>query len=81
MPLHLHSLPTNIAMAKGLPVTISILKTYNISIRGNNLLIEIHIMLKHGSLLEADPYSFSEYNWTHLKGKLGKQFGKRTKKG
>lgn len=62
MPLHLLSLPTNITMAKGLPVTISIVKTCNISSRGNNLVIDIHIMLKHGSLLEADPDSFSEYN-------------------
>lgn len=49
-------------MAKGLLVTISIVKTCTISSRGNNLVIKIHMVLKHGSLLEADPDSVNEFN-------------------
>lgn len=68
-------------MAKGLPVTISIVKTCTISRRGNNLVMKIHMVLKHGSFLEADPDSVNEFNWTHFKGWLGKQFGERKKTG
>lgn len=79
MPLHLHSLTTNITMAKGLPVTISIVKTRNISSWGNNLVIKIHMVLKHRSLLEVDPDLVNEFNSTHFKGRLGKQFEKKKK--
>ena len=62
MPLHLQSLVTSITMAKGLPVTISIVKTCTISSRGNNLVIKSHMVPKHGPLLEADPDSVNEFN-------------------
>lgn len=62
MPLHLHSLSANITTAKGLIVTISVVKTGTISSKGNNSVIKIHMVLKHGSLLEADPDSVNDSN-------------------
>lgn len=62
MPLHLHSLCANITTAKGLIVTISIVKTGTISSKGSNSVIKIHMVLKHGSLLKADPDSVNHSN-------------------
>ena len=62
MPWHLHRLTLNITMAEGLLVTISIIKNCTISSRGNNLVIKNHMVLKHGSLLEAGLDSVNEFN-------------------